>query len=115
MLFSENEEKRKAFRTRINNSVELQVVGLDELRGSLSQDISSTGLRIIVSRFIPVNSELKLNVELAPNDYADCLGRVMWIRHIPHSDNYELGIKFEWFDPTYQAKNRIAQYAEQNS
>jgi Tfp pilus assembly protein PilZ len=39
----------------------------------------------------------------------------MWISQVPHSDRYEIGIKFEWFAPGHEAKNRIERHVAETS
>jgi len=65
------------------------------LSGSLSGDISEGGLRLSVQEFIPLNTIVRLNIHVS--DSARVLpaqGRVVWVREVPQSDRYDVGIEF---------------------
>ncbi len=65
------------------------------MSGSLSGDISEGGLRLSVQEFIPLNTIFRLNIHVS--DSARVLpaqGRVVWVREVPQSDRYDVGIEF---------------------
>ncbi len=63
--------------------------------GSLANDISGGGVRIRVQEFIPLNTVLDLKVHFtAPARTMAVKGFVVWVREVPHSEVYDVGIRF---------------------
>ena len=63
--------------------------------GSMGSDISKSGVRIRVGEFLPIAKEIDLKLHLDnPTRVLDVKGHVMWVREVPYSDFYEVGIRF---------------------
>jgi len=63
--------------------------------GALADDISRGGVRIRVQKFLPLGSILQLKIHMSqPVRVFQVKGRVVWVRELPHSDCYDIGIKF---------------------
>ena len=63
--------------------------------GSLAGDISEGGVRIRVQEFIPLRTVLALKVHLNnPSRTVPVKGQVVWVREVPQSEVYDIGIRF---------------------
>ena len=72
----------------------LRTEGLPE-NGSLGEDLSPGGVRIRVPEFIPLRTVLNLKIHLNnPVRVMDVKGQVVWVRQVPYSDTYDIGIQF---------------------
>ena len=63
--------------------------------GSLAVDLSQGGVRIRVQKFIALRTVVSMNIHL--NDPVRMLpvkGQVVWVREVPHSEIYDVGIRF---------------------
>ncbi len=70
--------------------------GEDSLfNGSLAADLSQSGVRIRVQQFVPLNTIVHLKLHLKNPDRAvPVRGQVVWVREVPHSESYDVGIQF---------------------
>lgn len=60
-----------------------------------THDISLGGARIQVNRLFPVNSVIRIQINLSRSEEAIKVdGKVKWIREIPDEDLYEIGVEF---------------------
>ena len=87
-------EKRNAPRMRFRESVQFALKGPDQFDGSLSCDISATGLRMIVNKFVALNTEMSLMIQLEAEKCIECFARVVWVQQMPFSENYQIGLAF---------------------
>jgi len=70
-------------------------VGEAPLSGSLSGNISEGGLRLSVREFIPLNTIVRLQIHVSgPARVLPAQGRVVWVREVPRSERYDVGIEF---------------------
>ncbi|MFH1655517.1 MAG: PilZ domain-containing protein [Candidatus Omnitrophota bacterium] len=94
-LAYQNKDKRTNERKRIYASVRYQLKSSQEFGSTSSCDISEGGLRLNFEKFIPNNTEflLQMNLPTMPK-IVNALGKVVWANRIPHSDRYQLGLKF---------------------
>ena len=70
-------------------------MGEAPLSGSLSGDISEGGLRLSIREFIPLNAIVRLQIHISdPARVLSAQGRVVWVREVPQSDRYDVGIEF---------------------
>ena len=85
---------RQYSRFSFKESVGYQI-GEAPLTGSLSGDISEGGLRLNVHEFIPLNTIVRLQIHVSdPERVLAAQGRVVWVREVPQSDRYDVGIEF---------------------
>jgi c-di-GMP-binding flagellar brake protein YcgR len=60
-----------------------------------TKDISQEGIRFLIDTFIPKFSLLKIKFNLDKLSFSfDALVRVVWIKSLPQSDKYEVGVEF---------------------
>lgn len=65
------------------------------VEGSVGADISRGGVRIRVHQFIPLRSVVYLKIHLTnPVRTLPVKGTVVWIREVPHSEAFDVGIQF---------------------
>jgi len=93
------EDKRTCERKRVYASVRYQLKSSQNFGSTLSCDISEGGLRLNFDKFVPNDTEflLHMNLPTMPK-IVNALGRVVWSNRIPHSDRYQLGLKFVEID-----------------
>ena len=95
-------EKRRHSRISYREAIQYSMLGeSDDRGGSLAYDISETGLRLQSERFISFNSRIVLEIPLGPINGSEVItihGRVAWVRQIPYSDRYQVGLEF---NPSY--------------
>ena len=97
-------DKRQFPRFPFNESIGLCKQGGLALSGSLANDLSIGGIRIRVGEFVALRSILQLKIFLSdPIRELDVRGQVVWVREVPHSDMFDVGISFiqaEYRDPS---------------
>lgn len=88
-------DKRKSPRFLFNASIGLQKKEGGFLSGSLSNDLSIGGIRIRVGEFLPLQSVIHLKLHLNnPTRELNVRGKVVWVREVPHSDMFDVGVAF---------------------
>ena len=72
-------------------------------------DISKGGIGFISAQRIPLNKQIAMAIELAPDDVpVVVVGKVKWVRQISNSEIYRVGMSFE--DVLSGSKSRLNQY-----
>jgi len=89
------EERRKFFRGKTYIPVNYQLKSRVTSGATLSRDISEDGIQLLSEEFFPQNTEFVLKINL-PNitKMVSAVGRVVWALRLPHSERYQLGLKF---------------------
>ncbi len=92
-------EKRRFRRVRFSEPVHYQLKETSRFGGCLSLDISEGGMKINFDDFIPLNTEIALQLKLTgiPR-IIDLLGKVVWLQQVPFSERYHVGLRFEQSD-----------------
>lgn len=97
-------DKRKFPRFSFNESIGLQKQQGIALSGSLANDLSVGGVRIRVGEFLALGSIVQLEIYLDnPTRALNVKGQVVWVREVPHSDMFDVGLSFvqeEYHDPS---------------
>lgn len=104
------EEKRRFARVTFKQPVQFQLKDPVQLGGSLSFDLSEGGVRIRLNDFIPLAAELPLQIQLTIEQAVDCVGRVVWVRKVPFSDSYHVGLEFIATESLGRVKEKIRQW-----
>lgn len=95
-LTEKNKEKRIFKRKSVAASVRYQLKSSREFGSTLSCDISEDGLRLNFDRFIPNNTDFLLQMNLpSATKVINAVAKVVWAQRVPHSDRYQLGLKFQ--------------------
>ena len=95
------EERRESKRLKTNLPVSVLHLGDKKYFGeTLTKDISSTGLRINLDLFFPVNSSFLIKLHFPQEDkIVDGTAKIVWCQRISFSDQYQAGLKFSEMNP----------------
>ena len=89
------EELRKYVRIPEDSQILYKVIPSEKSGEYLTKDISQGGIRFLVHSFIPKDSNLRVRLTLHNADVAiEALVRLVWIKEVPHSERYEVGVRF---------------------
>ncbi len=105
-------EKRVEPRVSFDESVQFQFKDPQKFGGCLACDISESGIRVYVNDFIPLNTELMLQMQLPSKNMVDCVGRVVWVTEVPYSSRYQAGLEFVNNEASHETKKEIGQYIQ---
>ncbi|MBF0385654.1 MAG: PilZ domain-containing protein [Candidatus Omnitrophica bacterium] len=106
------DDKRKFMRYRLHNPVRYELKDPGQFGGSLSCDIGEGGMKMFFNDFIPLNSELFMQVFLSPKKIVECKGRVVWIRKVAHSERFEAGLEFSVLDSVIDFRKHMNEFVE---
>jgi Tfp pilus assembly protein PilZ len=109
-LESHSTDKRSFRRHSLKEAVRVQFKDPTETVGSLSCDISEGGVKISCNDFIPLGTEVELQVKLSDLQVVYCTGCVVWIQKVPHCDRYQAGLEFTDDSLIFDARSRIHFY-----
>ena len=105
-------EQRQFDRVDFREPVQYQIGDGQTFIGCLGHDIGEGGIRVNWVDFIPINTELQLNIKLTDENMADLKGKVVWVQQIPFSDQFQIGVKFLEDNVSPKAKEVIHQYIQ---
>ena len=96
-------EKRRHRRTRFSEPVRFQFKEESNFGGCLACDIGEGGMKVNFNDFIPLNTEMILQMKLMNiPKVVDVSGQVAWLEKVPYSDRYHIGVRFTKIDPHMQ-------------
>ena len=102
-------EQRRFPRAAFRRSVRFRPLDDALFSGQLAQDISQGGLRFTSSAFIPLGTQIKMQIKLEEEGRVlEVMGKVVWEKYLPHKDMFQLGLEFTG-DASYVQWN-IARY-----
>lgn len=110
--FSKEKEKRRFNRVGLRASLRYQIRGSHEFNNAVSGDIGVGGLGFVIDKYIAPSSNLSLQINVLSR-ILNPIGRVTWIRPLPRSDRYHLGLEFVEFDPG--EKKYLSDYVDMHS
>ena len=103
--------KEKRSYVRIPDSLEISYRPTHQSKSSqfLVNNISRSGIRFFIHEFIPLNStiKLKINIKKIPFSF-EALATIVWIKKDPCSERYEAGAHFSQIPP--KAVERLMDY-----
>ncbi|NTV29038.1 MAG: PilZ domain-containing protein [Candidatus Omnitrophica bacterium] len=103
-------ENRKYPRVPFKRSVKCTIGKDDVQTGEIAQDLSEGGIRIRSNLFISLGQEVNLSLQLhEAEEIVEVTGRVVWVRYIPHSEIYQVGIEFA--QEAEAPRSRIGRFA----
>jgi Tfp pilus assembly protein PilZ len=95
------DERRGTPRIKEENKVTITVISGEEnlskkqITWYLSKNISKSGIRIQTNIFLPVNTQLKIEITLKnPPQTITVFAKVIWIKRISTNDFCQAGLKF---------------------
>ena len=110
-------EKRKSKRLAEENEITIKIIPKEKLPADrktiyhISKDISSSGARIRANEFLPVDTLIKIKLNLKdPPRMLTALGKVKWIRSLYGDESYEAGLEF--VDTSNETINLLAEHVE---
>ena len=105
----QDRDKRQFPRLLYKEAVKLQIGEYSCPDGSLSRDLSRGGICLTINEFIPVKARVLVYVQLNRESRVVMLqGFVAWVKIIPESDRYQIGVQFSGLDQSSQREvNRI--------
>lgn len=115
MLLQEKtmDNKRRHARIPFVEAVQYQTRDTEVHEGTLACDLSRGGIRMNTNDFIPIGSEIVVKIRLAGQiQLVDVMAQVVWIRVIPYSERFQIGLEF--IDGKIDRMARIGQYVEQS-
>ena len=80
--------------------------------GSLGLDISKGGLRLRFNDYVPVGTEITLQITLPNDELIECAGTIRWESKEPYNDAYQAGIEFSASENVIDSKEKIHHYIE---
>ena len=110
-------DKRKSKRLAQENEITIKIVQNEKLPPNkktiyhISKDISSSGARIQANVFLPVDTLIKIQLNLKdPPRMVTALGKIKWIRSLYGDESYEAGVEF--VDTSSEANKLLAEHVE---
>ena len=96
-------EQRQHPRFPFKQAVRFQIGEYNCPNGSLSRDLSRGGISLTVSQFVPVKGTVVLYLQRHQGSKVIVVkGTVSWIKMLPDSERYQVGIHFEGLDESVQ-------------
>ena len=88
-------EKRKFKRARFPEAVSYQLKDRNDFGGCLACDIGEDGMCLNFNDFVPIDTEVIIQIKLPQNSrVVDVTGRVIWLKQVPYSDRFQVGLQF---------------------
>jgi len=104
-------ERRKYKRVEFDGPVAYHTRDTNKFAGCLGCDISLGGLKVLLSEFIALHTEMEVCMNFIDTHTSINLqAQVAWLRKIPYSEMYYAGLKFE--DSNLIAERRIRVYVQ---
>ena len=88
------QERRQFKRVRLSEAVRYQLIDPAQFGGCLSYDISQGGLKIYFNDFVPMGVNMTLQIRLGLEKVLEKTARIVWVKQLPFSDKYHIGLKF---------------------
>ncbi|MCM8819313.1 MAG: PilZ domain-containing protein [Candidatus Omnitrophica bacterium] len=102
-------ERRKYPRLNVSFPIECSDPAQKNYFYTVSKDISLGGVKIIYDKFLPKQTNLKLNINLIDN-VVTAISRVCWCNKMRISDRYMIGLEFNELDT--ESKKNILNFFE---
>ena len=109
------DERRRKPRINQENKVTITVISGEEnipkkiINYYLSKNISESGIGIHANIFLPVNTQIKIEVTLKdPPQMITAFAKVIWIKRFSTNDFCEAGLKF--FDTSNEMIKQLEDY-----
>jgi len=100
-------EKRDLQRIESRHPVRFQFKDASLYGGCLSLDVSENGIGINMNKFVPVDTELDLLIQLEEKKKIECRGKVVWVEKFRFSDRYKIGLEFIGTGNLFDSKKEI--------
>jgi len=94
MKWLAEKDRRKRIQVDIPLQFRLLKAKGSAVKGALTRDISTGGVKFVSDIFLPIMDKLFISIEVSPSKTINILARVIWAATIPHSDRYDIGAEF---------------------
>jgi c-di-GMP-binding flagellar brake protein YcgR len=89
------QERRRYTRVPESLQIAYEIIPAEEIKEYLTKDISQGGIRFLTYEFIPKDSRLRIRIGFPKLLFSfEALVQCMWIREIPYSEEFEVGVEF---------------------
>ena len=105
-------EKRHAKRVDFKEPIGFQFKDPTQFGGCLGCDLSESGLRVNFSDFVPLGTELLIQLTLAGKRVVERMGKVVWVQKFPFMDRYQVGLQFLNDRPISGSQQEIKNFVE---
>lgn len=97
-----DKEQRQFPRVPLHGPLHFQVKTTSKFGSTVSRDISEGGIRFLSDDFVPVGTSmiLEVNLDNSPK-YINAVADVVWSQKVPHSERYQLGLRFSEINEAY--------------
>ena len=109
------DERRRKLRIQEENEVTITAISGEEnipkkkINYYLSKNISESGIGIYANIFLPVNTQIKIDVTFKdPPQIITAFAKVIWIKRFSTNDFCEAGLKF--FDTSNEMIKQLEDY-----
>ena len=103
------DERRKYISIPSKLEISYNIIPTATVTQDATSDISQGGIRFVVHQFIPKDSRLKVRLTFDVfGTTIEALVRLVWIKELPHSDAYEIGVQF--IDIPREAADHLINY-----
>ncbi|MFA4992940.1 MAG: PilZ domain-containing protein [Candidatus Omnitrophota bacterium] len=90
------QERRRYTRVPESLQIAYEIIPAEAIKEYLTKDISQGGIRFLTHEFIPKDSRLRIRI-IFPKTLLfsfEALVKCMWIREVPYSEEFEVGVEF---------------------
>lgn len=101
------DERRLAKRITFKEPVRYELKDPAHFGGTVAYDLSESGLRLRLTDFLPLNTEVILNIRLKSCLDVECRGKIVWVSQIPYSDQFQAGVEFAAPELIGEVKKKI--------
>ncbi len=98
IMFNRTNESRLSPRINFSGPLRCQVRGSQEITGTISEDLSASGVKFIAGKFIPPNTPVMLEINLL-SKVVRPIAQIVWSMPFPRQEKFHLGAKFLEWDP----------------
>lgn len=87
-------ERRHFHRFRHVKPVQFRFKDPGKFGGCLSYDLSEGGIRVHLNDFVPLHTELTIQVQLADESIVKCASHIAWVEKNRFGEYYQAGLEF---------------------
>ena len=104
------DERRHFNRIPQANSVRFELKDPRQFGGCLSCDLSEGGIRVRLNDFVPLDTEMTLQIHLSDEGMVECPCRVAWVEKSRFGDYYQAGLEFVEDSSKLDSQRKIHQF-----
>ena len=95
-------EQRRHPRVSLASPLRYQFKNTHRFGSTVGLDISEGGLKFFSEEFMPIGTSMVLEICLGSMlKFINAVADVVWLRKMPHSERYQVGLKFSEIDEPY--------------